>query len=101
MGVMKSIKDILRRKDFSSQGISGQELDEKTVIKVVEEAVLGEIKNLFSEDLREIYLKKKSLYFFNAFFCNKTSNIFCGCNIKSRVSNFCIIRHNFTIINKC
>jgi hypothetical protein len=62
MGVMKSIKDILRRKNFSSQGTGRQELDEKTVIKVFEEAVLGEIKNLFAEDLREIYLKKKIIY---------------------------------------
>ncbi|MDP1845660.1 MAG: DciA family protein [Candidatus Moranbacteria bacterium] len=59
---MKSIKDILQRKIFSSQGAGKRELDEKTVIKVFEEAVLSEIKNLFAEDLREIYLKKKIIY---------------------------------------
>lgn len=59
---MKSIKDILQRKNFSSQEAGKRELDEKTVIKVFEEAVLSEIKNLFAEDLREIYLKKKIIY---------------------------------------
>lgn len=59
---MKSIKDILRRKNIFSRVKNKTESDEKTIIKVFEEAALAEIKNLSPEDLRDIYLKNKILY---------------------------------------
>ena len=58
---MKSIKDILRRKNIFSRGKSKTEPDEKTIIKVFQEAALVEIRNLSPEDLRDAYLKNKIL----------------------------------------
>ncbi len=59
---MKSIKDILRRKNIFSRGKSKAEPDEKTIIKVFQEAALVEIRNLFPEDLKGVYLKNKTLH---------------------------------------
>jgi hypothetical protein len=59
---MKSIKDILRRKNIFSCGKEKAAPDEKTIIKVFKEVALAEIRNLSPEDLRESHLKKKILY---------------------------------------
>jgi ethanolamine ammonia-lyase large subunit len=59
---MKSIKEILRRKNIFSPGKNKVEPDEKTIIKVFEEAALAEIKNLSPEDLRDACLKNKILH---------------------------------------
>jgi ethanolamine ammonia-lyase large subunit len=59
---MKSIKDILRRKNIFSLGKNKVKPDEKTIIKVFKEVALAEIRNLSPEDLRDAHLKNKILH---------------------------------------
>jgi hypothetical protein len=62
MSPMKLIKDILRHKNIFSQKEKKIAFDEKTIIKVFQETTFSEIKNLFPEDLRNIYRKNKTFH---------------------------------------
>jgi hypothetical protein len=59
---MKNIQDILKRRVGRDASGEKKELDEKTVGRVFFEAAKGEIKNLESEDIREMKLKEQILY---------------------------------------
>jgi hypothetical protein len=59
---MKSIKDILRRKNIFSRSKNKERPDEKTIIKVFREAAFAEIMNLSPEDFGDAFLKNKTLH---------------------------------------
>jgi hypothetical protein len=59
---MKNIQYILKRKSIRKKSGEKKELDEKTIARVFLEAAKGEIKNLESEDIREMKIKEKFFY---------------------------------------
>ncbi len=58
---MKSIKDILNQKKGSSKDGNKIENDNKTIIKISQEVIMLEVKNLSIGDVKEIFFGRKKI----------------------------------------